>query len=222
MFSPSDIEESVRQALVCWPRLSLLPHPSPAADRDLPAQLSVWAQLVVHWNARMDLTAARNPAELVDLLLADAAHLATHAKAQSRWVDVGTGAGAPGLGLAIFRPDLHVTLVEPRQKRVAFLRTVLGTLRCQNVTVIRCRGEDVVRQGQRFDAAVARATLPPPAWLALGHQLAPNGSVVGLLANQAAPTLAGRVVAKKETYVWPLTQTTRSAVWWSPTEEDTG
>src|SRR5690606_15156917 len=99
----------------------------------LAMQLARWAELVAVWNQRIDLTAALSTAELVDLLVADAALIA-QASAPSeggepeRWLDVGSGAGAPGLALALLRPESSMTLVEPRAKRVAFLRTALATL----------------------------------------------------------------------------------------------
>src|SRR5437870_4377425 len=81
-----------------------------------------WLDLLVTWNARIDLTAARSEAELVDLMVADAVVLAARVPSQARVVDVGSGAGGPGLALAVLRSDLAVTLVEPLAKRVSFLR----------------------------------------------------------------------------------------------------
>jgi 16S rRNA G527 N7-methylase RsmG len=90
------------------------------------AALLDWLDGIVEWNARIDLTAARSDDELVDLMVADALVLSRHVAEAARVVDVGSGAGAPGLALAILRPDLDVTLVEPLDKRVAFLRTSIG------------------------------------------------------------------------------------------------
>ena len=77
-----------------------------------------WLDLLAEWNARMDLTAARTEDERIDLMLADALALAPRIAEGARVVDVGTGAGAPGLALALLRPDLETTLVEPLTKRV--------------------------------------------------------------------------------------------------------
>jgi 16S rRNA (guanine527-N7)-methyltransferase len=179
------------------------------------AAVGTWLDVLVKWNARIDLTAARSAAELVDLMVADAAVLAGALDAGARVVDVGTGAGAPGLGLALLRPDLSVTLVEPLGKRVAFLRTVLGTVKRADVTVVSGRGEAVaveVERGARapFDAAMARATLPPPAWLALGGRLVrPGGAVFVLLAQADEPAAAGLTHAATTEYAWPLTGAAR-------------
>src|SRR5580693_8737859 len=103
----------------------------------------VWLDRLKEWNARIDLTAARSDDELVDLMLADAIVLSAQIPAGARLVDVGTGAAAPGLALALLRDDLRVTLVEPAGKRVSFLRTVLGAVGRADVTVERGRGEDL-------------------------------------------------------------------------------
>ena len=142
-------------------------------------------------------------------------------------VDVGSGAGGPGLGLALVRPDLAVTLVEPLQKRVAFLRTAVGQLTPQHspggeseggsggrvVRVVRSRGEEVAAAAPGFDAAVARATLAPSEWLALGADLVHSDGVVwALLAREAPPERDGWAIERDESYQWPLTQAKRRAV----------
>ncbi len=215
MFSPSDIGRCVGQALD-----ALAPRLPGALPEGAAGPLAAWASLVATWNTRVDLSAARSAEELVDLLVADAAWLAAHAPRGGRWADVGSGAGAPGLGLAILRPDLDVTLCEPLQKRVAFLRTALGSLRLDNARAFRGRGEDLALAargpGPAFDAACARAVLPPAPWLELGDRLAPAGPVVVFLAKGEAPAPAGRRPALDLTYAWPLTGAARRMVWYEP------
>lgn len=184
-------------------------------------ELRSFVTLVAEWNQRMDLTAARDNDELVDLLLADALILAAHLKPGVSVVDVGAGAGAPGLPLAIARPDLHVTLVEPLQKRVSFMRTVLGTLAQKDgkkplATVIRGRGEDVLQKGSAFDQAISRATLVPELWLAMGHALSPNGDVWVLLAQGEVPENPLRKRQIDVSYRWPLTGVSRRLVGFAP------
>ena len=177
------------------------------------AHVLSWLELLRTWNARIDLTAARSEEELCDLMLADALVLAARVPFGAHLVDVGTGAGAPGLALALVRPDLHVTLVEPLNKRVAFLRSVLGTTGRTDVRLERAKGEDLVARGEQWDVAVARATLAPPAWLALGARLVRDGgSVWVLLAKEPPPELAGVHIAEDVAYAWPLTAATRRAV----------
>lgn len=173
-----------------------------------------WLAGIAEWNARIDLTAARSDDELIDLMVADAMLLARHLPEGARVVDVGSGAGAPGLALSILRPDLELTLVEPLDKRVAFLRRTIGELGWSGrmPLVVRGRGEQLVSQGRTFDVALSRATLPPPEWLSLGSKLSPEGAVWVLLAQGEAPALEGWRVLQDERYAWPLTGVMRRAL----------
>ena len=176
------------------------------------AAIVAWLERLEEWNARIDLTAARGREELVDLMLADALLLAPRLPRDARVIDVGTGAGAPGLALAILRPDVRVTLSEPLGKRAAFLRTAVGALGRADVVIERKRGE--LLGGRRaWDVAVSRATLAPQAWLDLGVTLAaPGGSVWVLLAKEEAPSHARAHAEDDVSYVWPLTSASRRAV----------
>jgi 16S rRNA (guanine527-N7)-methyltransferase len=174
--------------------------------------VGMWLERLGEWNARIDLTAARSDEELVDLMLADAIVLAAQIPSGARVVDVGSGAGAPGLALALLRDDLRVTLVEPAGKRVSFLRTVLGTIGRADVIVERGRGEALA--GRRaWDVATSRATLAPAAWLELGAKLvAPGGHVWVMLAGGAPPGHPRAAIDDDRAYVWPLTRAERRAV----------
>jgi len=174
--------------------------------------VEMWLERLREWNARIDLTAARSDEELVDLMLADAIILAAQIPSGARVVDVGTGAGAPGLALALLRDDLRVTLVEPAGKRVSFLRTVLGAIGRADVIVERGRGEALA--GRRaWDIATSRATLAPAAWLELGAKLvAPGGHVWVMLAGGAPPDHPRAAIDDDWAYVWPLTRAERRAV----------
>lgn len=185
------------------------------------ARLVQWIEAVASWNRKVDLTAARSDEELVDLMVADAAILARHIAEGLHVVDVGSGAGAPGLPLSMLRPDLRVTLVEPMDKRVAFLRRSVGLdapLRPASSPapkVVRGRGEALVGASP-FDAAISRATLDPNDWLALGHELAPAGPVWVLLARGEPPLHPARRLDADVGYNWPLTGAARRAVSYLP------
>jgi 16S rRNA (guanine527-N7)-methyltransferase len=183
------------------------------ATLDAPALAGVvtWLARLEEWNAHIDLTAARTREELVDLALADALALAPRLAPGGRLVDVGTGAGGPGLALALVRPDLRVTLVEPLGKRASFLRTVIGEIDRIDIAIERVRGQ-ALRQ-KSWDAAVSRATLPPAAWLDLGTKLVgPDGAVWVLVADGDAPTHAKANLENDFAYAWPLTGARRRAL----------
>lgn len=161
-----------------------------------------YLDLLLVWGKRHDLTAARSADELVDLTLPDAWVLACFAQHGVHWADIGTGAGAPGLPLKLLRPDLRVTLVEPRTKRVAFLRTVVGQMNAGVIPVLRQRSDEL--DPASFDAVVSRAVLAPQPWLEHGSTLA-RSEVWVLLALAEAPLLPGWHCDLDLTYRWPLT-----------------
>jgi 16S rRNA (guanine527-N7)-methyltransferase len=188
------------------------------AGRLLVERAVTFAELVAKWNERIDLTAARDPDELVDLLLADAVAILrdrtpppeqSGSSPRERWLDVGSGVGAPGVALALLAPELEMTLVEPRAKRVAFLRTLLHGIERLDVRVERSRSETL--PDGSYDVAVSRATLPPAEWLDEGARIA-RREVWVLLAREAPPARDGFEIVKSVEYRWPLTNKARRAV----------
>jgi 16S rRNA (guanine527-N7)-methyltransferase len=175
--------------------------------------LARYLELVVQWNARHDLTAARDLSELVDLFIADAVVLAHTTTAGKTCVDVGTGAGAPGLPLSLLRPDLQLTLVEPKVKRCAFLRTALSSLGQEPQRVERKRSAEL--PASAYQVAVSRATLGPSEWLAEGARVA-REAVWVLLAQGEAPSLPGWQAELDVRYEWPLTGVARRALRYVP------
>jgi 16S rRNA (guanine527-N7)-methyltransferase len=190
---------------------------SPALSGAVDPSIGRLLDLVCDWNSRVDLTAARSNEELVDLFVADAAVLARESRGQDRagcrWLDVGSGAGAPGIPLALFLPKLTLTLVEPRAKRVAFLRSALGVLGRPDVQVKRARSEELT--GSEHEIASSRATLSPEAWLREGSRLA-REAVWVLLAKAELPSLAGWRIDRDVRYRWPLTDVERRALRFVP------
>ena len=199
---PEGFESRVARSLGSFELPELAPH--------VAAQLCAYCDLVVTWNQRVDLTAARSADELVDLLIADALAItaARRGVADEHWFDVGSGVGAPGIPLALLAP-MKMTLVEPRNKRVAFLRTAAGSLGRPDITVSRARSDDF--PAASCDVAVARATLPPPEWLKEGSRLATR-SVWLLLAKAPLPDVGKSRILADISYQWPLTGAERRAV----------
>ena len=171
-------------------------------------QLVTWLDLVVAWSERVDLTAARDPETLADLLLADAALLAS-TQLTGSVIDVGSGVGAPAIPLAILAPALSLTLVEPRERRAAFLRTSCGALERPDIRLLRMRSMEV--EAAVADVALSRATLPPPLWLREGARLAQRAVWV-LLGQDEPPTLPSWHADLDLSYDWPLTAGRRRAV----------
>ena len=108
-----------------------------------------------------------------------------------RCVDVGSGAGLPGLALAIARPDVDITLVEPLQRRVLWLEEVVADLGLTRVEVVRARAEELHASGPRFEVATARAVaaLDKLAGWCL-PLVVPGGRLLALKGRSAAEELA--------------------------------
>lgn len=199
--------------------------PSASLRREALERLGALLDLVATWNARIDLTAARDERELCDLYLADALVLAAHGAreggaARPGWIDVGSGAGAPGLALHLLWPASELTLVEPRQKRVAFLRSAAGRFPAlPPVRVI--EGRSLAVASAEHEVAVSRATFAPAEWLKEGARLA-RRRVWVLLARSAPPELEGWQQATRVDYQWPLTRVSRQALAFTPTNAVAG
>jgi 16S rRNA (guanine527-N7)-methyltransferase len=175
------------------PELALIEQLASQLDRDaaaLPAaELARYVREVAAWNRKINLTAAREPRALCEVLLADAIVLAdsTGSLSGARIIDVGTGAGAPIVPLLLLRSDLRALCVESLRKRATFLRTLTAKLRLLDRMRVKEARLDLERPqlGEEFDLACSRATFAPEAWLAAGLALAPRALV--MTASQPPP-----------------------------------
>lgn len=137
-----------------------IPH-----DAALAEKLEIYLRLLQEWNARMDLTATLEAAETVDRHFIDSLAVLRTDRIfpGASLIDVGTGAGFPGMVLAMTRPDLSVTLTDAQQKRLNFLEALQEAAEIRNVTLLHARAEDAGRDRkyrEMFDFAAARAVAP--------------------------------------------------------------
>lgn len=135
-----------------------IPH-----DADLPGKLLRYHAMLMDWNTRMDLTAVTEEAEMIDKHYVDsliALSVPGLIPRTGMLIDVGTGAGFPGLPLALACPELRVTLMDAQKKRLNFLQAVIDDLQVRNVTLVHARAEDGAQFPQhreKYEVAVARA-----------------------------------------------------------------
>lgn len=130
-------------------------------------QFSVYNEMLLDWNTRMNLTALTAPEDvavkhIIDSLTAYDAALFDGARTL---IDVGTGAGLPGIPLAVYVPHLTVTLLDALNKRVRFLTEVTAAMGLQNVRCIHARAEEAARTAEHraaYDIAVSRAVARLP------------------------------------------------------------
>ena len=133
-------------------------------------QFSVYHEMLLDWNTRMNLTALTAPEDvavkhIIDSLTAYDAALFDGARTL---IDVGTGAGLPGIPLAVYAPHLTVTLLDALNKRVRFLTEVTAAMGLQNVRCIHARAEEAARTAEHraaYDIAVSRAVARLPVLL---------------------------------------------------------
>ncbi|AVX32301.1 16S rRNA m(7)G-527 methyltransferase [Carboxydocella thermautotrophica] len=154
-------------------------------------QLARYAQLLVEWNKKINLTAITEEKEIAVKHFYDCIYPARFLDLTPglKVIDVGTGAGFPGLALKIAYPELQVTLLDSLQKRTIFLQTVIDELGLKGIEVIHGRAEEVARQkGQRekYDLAVSRAVAALPVLL---EYTAPFVKVGGRIAAWKGPNL---------------------------------
>lgn len=158
-----------------------------ALQLDLPseaqARLLDYLALLAKWNRVYNLTAVRETARMVSQHLLDCLAVAPHVKADTI-LDVGSGAGLPGIPLAVAAPRMHVTLLEANQKKAAFLQQAKLELKLDNVAVT-CERVETWRPGRTFEMVISRA-------------FSDLAEFVNLGGRHAAP--AGRVAAMKGIY----------------------
>ena len=125
------------------------------------AQLKQYYELLIEWNEKMNLTALTAPEDVALKHFADSLLLLRYCdiEKEARVIDVGTGAGFPGMVIKIARPDIQLTLLDSLQKRLGFLDEVCNELGFDDVELIHSRAEDGSRTELRdsFDIAVSRA-----------------------------------------------------------------
>lgn len=163
--------------------------------------LDRYAELLIETNRQINLTAITEPEQIEDKHFIDSLHLAVQPEISGRVVDVGSGAGFPGIVAKIVKPEIALTLMEPTGKRLDFLRRVVAELGLTGVEFAKERAEEAARKGWReqFDAATARAVAALPALLEYCLPLVKvGGSFVAMKGQSAAAEAdAARFAAQK-------------------------
>lgn len=129
------------------------------------SQFEAYCALLSTWNEKFNLTAIIDPQEITLKHFIDSLTVIKHfdIKPGAHVIDIGTGAGFPGIPLKIARPDISLVLLDSLQKRTHFLEAVVDELSLSSVTVIHGRAEEVGREAkyrELFDIAVSRAVAP--------------------------------------------------------------
>jgi len=148
-----------------------------------------YAELLASAGVDRGLIGPREAERLWDRHLLNCAVVAPALDEEWSVADLGSGAGLPGIVLALARPDLHWVLIEPLLRRTRFLTEVLSELELSNVEVVRSRAEDLA--GVRFDAVMARAVAPLGQLARWGLPLCrPGGTLIALKGARVAEEVA--------------------------------
>jgi len=169
---------------------------------DAEAKLLQFLQLLAKWNSAYNLTAVRDPADMVIRHLLDSLAVLPFLRGP-RVADIGTGAGLPGIPLAVARPALHFTLLDANAKKTRFVTQAIGELHLNNVQVVQTRAEDYHPAG-KFDTLISRAFASIADMLtAARHLCAPGGRILAMKGTFPKDELAA-VPAGFTTEVQPL------------------
>lgn len=177
--------------------IARLLQPFAELDQQQLALTSIYIDLLLKWNSRINLTAVRDPREIISRHFGESFFAAEIVRAYSpaSLIDLGSGAGFPGIPIAMRLPQTSVTLIESNQKKSTFLKEAIFALKLQNLTVFNGRGEDYPHKASlvtmRAVESFARAF---PTALALVEQKGRIALMVGESQANTARSLATEVV----------------------------
>lgn len=123
-----------------------------------------YMQLLLEWNEKMNLTAITDPEEVIKKHFVDSITIKKYIKEENRLIDVGTGAGFPGIPLKIVDKSIKLTLLDSLNKRINFLNKIIEKLNLKEVNTIHSRAEEYAKNKAResYDVAVSRAVADLP------------------------------------------------------------
>lgn len=180
------------------------------ADAELPAllleQLQCYLDLLLRWNARINLTAVRDPEQMVtrhfgESLFAARTLLADRPAQAATLADVGSGAGFPGIPIKLFAPEIDLTLIESQGKKATFLREVLRALKVNGVQVFGGRAEE---WGKTADLVTLRAVEQFERALPVAAKLVAPGGRLCLLVGSSQVDKAQELIGDLWTWVKPV------------------
>ncbi len=186
--------------------------------------LERFADRLLAWNRKVNLTAITAPAEVAEKHLLDSLLLLRSLGEGRTVLDVGSGGGLPGVALACARPELSVVCCDSVAKKVAFVKAVAVELGLAGVrgVVARAAGEPEAEGLPRSEVVVSRAVSDPTAWVPLGAAyVAPGGSLLAMLGKgdeearlAAVGSAVGLELAGVERYELPFSGSARAVARW--------
>jgi 16S rRNA (guanine527-N7)-methyltransferase len=158
-------------------------------------QLLNFIKLIEKWNKAYNLTAIRDREEMARLHILDSLAIVPHIEGK-RIIDIGTGAGLPGIPLAICLPEVGFTLLDSNAKKTRFVQQVVLELKLKNVEVLHSRVENYHPE-QRYDAVLTRAFASLPDIVKLTAHLLTEDGVLLAMKGQSLDAELAEITAKK-------------------------
>ena len=182
--------------------------------------LAAHARELMHWNAKMNLTAITDIRLMAYKHFVDALAAASFLERPARVMDIGSGAGFPAVPMKVICPDLDITMVDAVRKKVSFLSHVVRTLKLDNISALHARVEDLAKDPghfQMYDAVTARGFADLGKLTALaGPLLAPGGRIYALKGAHAleeiTPELKTQFHITHKSYSLPFVDAQRFVV----------
>ena len=184
-----------------------------------------YMKLLIEWNEKMNLTAIIEPKEIILKHFVDSLTINKYIEKNAKLIDIGTGAGFPGIPLKILRPDINVTLVDSLNKRINFLNEVIKEISVEKIETIHSRAEEIgknIKYREKYDIATSRAVANVAT---LSEYLIPlvkeNGKCIymkgpdtekELLNGKKAINVLGGEVIKKEEFSIPKSDIKRTII----------
>ncbi len=126
-------------------------------------QFFTYKELLIEWNKKMNLTAIEQEEDIITKHFIDSLSIASYIPDTAKVIDIGTGAGFPGIPLKILKKDLSITLLDSLNKRITFLKEVIRNLSLENIQAVHARAEELAHKEEyreQYDIAVSRAVAP--------------------------------------------------------------
>jgi 16S rRNA (guanine527-N7)-methyltransferase len=147
-------------------------------DTSTQAKIEKFNDLLLDWTSRMNLVSRNDRDYIIENHFLDSLGPLEMIPKQCRLIDIGTGAGFPGIPLAIFRPDSYITLLESIHKKAVFLQTVINGIGLSNAKVMEKRLEDL-NHGSNYDIATVRALPKREQMMPYVHKIiSPTGKII--------------------------------------------
>ena len=166
---------------------------SPLSDNQI-ALYMTYVRELLFWNEKMSLVSVKTPQDIAKHLIDCLTPIPLIKDAGARLMDIGTGAGLPGIPLKIQMGSLRVTLIESSRKKASFLKHTIRTLGIRDIAVVHGRAESAAQESRyrrAFDVVISRATFDIPRLLTIGEPfLSDSGVLIAMKGQRADDELA--------------------------------